>query len=402
MTPHRYSNGFLNFAHALDHLFMLIFPTAVLGMTGTFGLSYTELLPLAIGGFIAFGAGSIPAGWLGDHWSRYKMMLIFFFGTGLASIAVSLVQTPLQLATALTVLGAFAAIYHPVATAVLVVDPARVGRTLGVNGLFGNLGIAFSAFAAGALTELISWRAAFIVPGIVAIAAGVAYFLIVRDDRAASTTVKTSRPAIERAAMLRVFLIVLVSISCGGVIFQATTIAMPKLFDERLREFAATPLGIGTLVCGVYMIAAFAQAGVGPLIDRFAMRTVFVPIAVLQVPLLFLAGFAQGWAMLFAAVLMMLVVFGQIPVNDAMVARYTADSYRARAYAVRYLVSFGASAIALPLVALLRRLTGGFQEVFQVLAALALCTLVAALAFPQASRTRHKGSGENPIRTAAT
>ena len=54
----------INIGHALDHLLMLIFPTAVLAMSASFGRSYDQLLPLSIGGFIAFGAGSIPSGWL--------------------------------------------------------------------------------------------------------------------------------------------------------------------------------------------------------------------------------------------------------------------------------------------------------------------------------------------------
>jgi MFS family permease len=77
MTTSRRIRGFINIAHAIDHMFMLIFPTAVLGMIDAFGKSYGELLTLSIGGFVAFGAGSIPSGWLGDKWSRRNMLAIF-------------------------------------------------------------------------------------------------------------------------------------------------------------------------------------------------------------------------------------------------------------------------------------------------------------------------------------
>ena len=379
--------GFLNLAHALDHMFMLIFPMAVLGMSAAFDRPYAELLPLSLGGFIAFGAGALPAGWLGDHWSRYKMMVVFFLGTGLASIVVGLARTPVEIAAALTVLGGFAAIYHPVATALLVADPARVGRTLGVNGLFGNLGIAFSAFAAGALTDLVSWRAAFIVPGLAAIASGIAYLAFVRDPGVMPKATRTGGGGtIDRALMFRVFLILVVTISCGGVIFNATTVAMPKVFDERLGGLITTPLGIGVLTCFVYVIAAFAQVCVGPLIDRLEIRNVFIPVVAMQVPLLFLAGFTDGWPIMLVAVPMMLVVFGQVPINDALIARCTADAYRSRAYAVRYFVSFGASAVAVPLIAFLHAFAGGFQQVFEVLGALAMCMMLAALGFPRLKR----------------
>ena len=52
----------LNFGHTVDHLCMLIFPTALIAMATELGGTYGELLPLSLGGFIAFGAGSLPAG----------------------------------------------------------------------------------------------------------------------------------------------------------------------------------------------------------------------------------------------------------------------------------------------------------------------------------------------------
>lgn len=66
---------FINAAHVIDHMFMLIFPAAVLGMAGSFDLDYAGLIGLSLGGFIAFGACSLPAGWLGDTWSRRRMKI---------------------------------------------------------------------------------------------------------------------------------------------------------------------------------------------------------------------------------------------------------------------------------------------------------------------------------------
>jgi MFS family permease len=85
---------------------------------------------------------------------------------------------------------------------------------------------------------------------------------------------------------------------------------------------------------------------------------------------------------------MMFFVFGQIPINDAMVAKYTAEAWRARAYALRYVVSFGAAATAVPLIAGIHRSYGDFQPLFSVLAVLAALILAAALAFPGERATR--------------
>jgi MFS family permease len=373
----------LNIGHALDHLLMLIFPTVVLAMSAELGRGYADLLPLSLGGFIAFGACSIPAGWLADRWSRTGMMTMFFFGIGAASILTGLASGAVQIALGLTLIGVFAAIYHPVGIAMLVANRDNVGRVLGVNGVFGNVGVAFSALLAGALAATAGWRAAFIVPGAIAVAVGVAFAVVVRGTPAGAPVRKGGAAArLSRADLARVFAVLTVATACGGVIFNATTISMPKVFDERLTALTSSTLGVGILVCGVYLIAAMAQLCVGWWLDRRSLKSVFVPVVALQVPLLALAGTMDNYLMLATAVAMMFFVFGQIPINDAMIARYTAEEWRARAYAVRYVVSFGASALAVPLVAWIYKSSGDFRLLFYVLGTLAFVTFSAALLFP--------------------
>jgi len=381
MSSPRGMGLFLNLGHAFDHLLMLIFPTVVLAMSEELGRGYAELLPLSLGGFVAFGACSIPAGWLADRWSRFGMMAVFFFGIGGASILTGLAAGTAQIALGLTLIGVFAAIYHPVGIAMLVAHREDVGRVLGVNGVFGNAGVAFSALIAGALADTVGWRAAFIVPGAIAIAVGAAF---VRLPREAQGRAQAARPAarLSRADLARVFAILTVATACGGVIFNATTISMPKVFDERLAALTHSTLGIGILVCGVYLIAAMAQLCVGWWLDRHSLKSVFVPVVALQVPLFALAGTTESYFMLATAVAMMFFVFGQIPINDAMIARYTAEEWRARAYAVRYVVSFGASALAVPLVAWTYRSSGDFRLLYYALGVLAFVTFTAALLFP--------------------
>src|ERR1700712_3694645 len=122
--------GYINAAHFIDHYAMLIFAASVLVMGPVFGMSYAELLPYATPGFIAFGAGSLLTGWLGDRWSRRHMMAVFFLGIGTATILVGLVRTEWQLGAALLGVGLFASIYHPVGTAMIVSYADRLGREM--------------------------------------------------------------------------------------------------------------------------------------------------------------------------------------------------------------------------------------------------------------------------------
>src|SRR6187549_1911756 len=130
---------FVNAAHFIDHYAMLIFAAAVIIMGPALGMAYSELLPYATPGFVAFGAGSLITGWLGDRWSRRHMMVIFFVGIGASMIAVGFVQTPLQLGAVLLSIGLFASIYHPVGTAMIVSYADKLGREMGLNGVWGNL-----------------------------------------------------------------------------------------------------------------------------------------------------------------------------------------------------------------------------------------------------------------------
>ena len=382
MSNSRFLVAFINLGHLLDHLVMLVFPTVVIALGREWGRPYSELLPLALGGFIAFGAFAIPAGWLADHWSRYKMMALFFFGIGASLFITGFAQSSWQIALGLTLTGMFAAIYHPVGIAMLVAAPQSLGRALGWNGLWGNLGLAMAALAAGALMDLFGWRAAFFVPGIASILAGAAFLLLVPDPGPVKKKSKTIGLHLDGRTMARVFAILIIATACGGIIFNATTVAMPKVFDERLRDLTQTNFGIGVLVAFVYSVAAFAQVVVGTLIDRIEMRRLMISIALVQIPLLILAANSQGWVMLVAAVLMMLAVFGQIPINDAIVGKYCADEYRSRVYAARYVVTFCVAAVAVPLISRLHATPGGFSNVFLVLAALAVAILAAGLFFP--------------------
>ncbi len=388
MERSRRNELFLNVGHTLDHLFMLIFPTVVLAMAPEFGRPYSEMLPLALGGFIMFGAGSIPAGWLADRWSRRGMMVVFFVGIGVSSMLTGFARAAWQVAAGITLIGTFAAIYHPVGIAMLVSGRDKVGRVLGVNGVFGNLGVAFAALIAGALAHWLSWRAAFIVPGIASIAIGIGFAAAVPEIKiSAKAATGGPRQVFSRRLLARVFSILLVTTLCGGIIFNSTTVAMPKIFDEKLTALVDTTLGIGLLVSGVYVLAAMAQLVVGHLLDRGTIRSVLVPIVALQAPLLLVAAFFDNYLMLLIALAMMFFIFGQVPINDAMVAAYTDERWRARALAVRYVVSFGASALSVPLIALMHRYSSDFRYLFFVLAGMAAAMFCAALFMPsQASK----------------
>src|SRR5438876_7750954 len=187
------SIGFINWAHALDHYVMLIFPTVVIGLEIVYGRSYAELIALGTPAFLAFGVFSLPAGWLGDHWSRRNMMALFYVGCGLSLAAAGLAPNLIVLAIALFALGMFAAIYHPVGTAMLIAQATSRGRSLAFNGVCGNIGVSLAAGITAALIVAFGWRGAFLVPAVLCLVTAVVYPRFVPDDRHAAAA-RTSTP----------------------------------------------------------------------------------------------------------------------------------------------------------------------------------------------------------------
>src|SRR5438067_2966534 len=179
----RVSIGFINFAHALDHYVMLIFPMVVIALQVPYARPYSELIALGTASFVAFGVFSLPAGWLADRWSRRNMMAAFYIGCGLSLAGAALAPNLIALAVALFALGMFAAIYHPVGMAMLIETAETRGRTLALNGVCGNVGAALAAGITAALASWLGWRWAFMIPGLVCIVTGVLYLAMAPDDR---------------------------------------------------------------------------------------------------------------------------------------------------------------------------------------------------------------------------
>ena len=388
---------FLNVGHFLDHFFVLIFATASLRLMIEWEVSYSDLIPYGTLGFVAFGLGAIPAGWLADKWSRKGMMVVFFIGVGTSSLLASTATTPFQLAVFLTLIGMFAAIYHPVGLAMVVQGREKTGVPLAINGIFGNMGVASAALLTGFLVDASGWRSAYIVPGVISIALGVLYLVFIRTGEKGTTNVTvepsdSAQPDVPPNHLLvRTFGIILFTTAIGGLVFQSTTFALPKVFDERLAGFAGTATLVGSYAFLVFSVAAVAQLIVGYLVDRRSARTVLATVALLQAVFFLAMTHLQGIAALIVATAFMLVVFGQIPINDVLVGRIARSEWRSRAYALRYVVTFSIMASALPMIAWIHG-AWGFEALFGVLAVAALAIFAAALFLPGKKRVLHSPS----------
>lgn len=384
-TLSRRTVAFVNLAHALDHFVLLIFPTAVIAIAAERGLAYAELIGLSTGAFVAFGLFSLPAGWLADRLGRRNLLAVFFLGCGAACLGLAAATSPTPFALGLLVLGVFSSIYHPVGSAMLVTHAQRLGRELGINGVWGNLGAALASGVTALLAAAFGWRAGFVVPGLVCVTAGLAFLRLVPNDgdRRASgrkdgpTTIPVDRP-------LLLALVFAAAVVAGGMTFNVTTIALPKVIDERLG--LALPLAlVGSLATAVFGFGALTQLLVGRLVDRVPIPHLFLGLAALQPVGLGLAAVSSGLPMLAGLVLVMAAIYGQVIINDAMVARYVPPAYRAKAFGLRYFLGFATSGLAVPMIGLLHG-HGGFPLVLAAAGLFGAAIFISAVVFFLVSR----------------
>jgi MFS family permease len=373
--------AFVNIAHALDHYLLLIYPTAVIALAAQWQADYPTLIGLATGTYVAFGLFALPVGWIADRIGQRTLMAAFYLGCGAGCFGLASAASETALAVWLLVLGLFTAIYHPVGSALLVANARSLGRTLGINGVWGNLGAAAAPGMTGLLVATFGWQAGFIVPGVVCVMTGIAFLALVPPEvRGKASAGAKSRPAAETVARpVLLAVLFMAAVVAGGFTFNMTSITMPKVIDERL-DMTLPLVLTGSLTTIVLVFGAAAQLTMGRLVDRLPLPRLFAALAVLQPVGLGLAALSTGLPMLLGLVLATAAIFGQVVVNDAMVARYVPERLRSRAYGLRYFFGFTTSGFAVPMIAFLHD-ADGFPLVLGVAALFGLVIFGSALAF---------------------
>lgn len=389
MTAPRIRMLFLNLGHFVDHLFMLIFAKAAYDAGKAWGLGYDDMIVYGTPAAILFGAAAPISAQLADKYGRNPLIVVFFIGIGLAAIAASFAATPLQLGIGLAAIGIFASIYHPVGITMVIQGGGNVGWRLGVNGVWGNMGVAAAPLLTGFILASYDWRLAFIVPGVLSIGIGLAFWKFVRSGKAEAPPASAREKAM--VGMAPGWKRALVSLTLvtmgGGFVFGALIFLMPRLFEVKLNGITTDVAMTGLLAGAVYACAAFAQVIVGKIIDNRPIKPILVTIAGLQPVIIFCMAYQTDWMLFLVAFLAMAAVFGQIPITDAVLSRYVPDKWRAKVLSIKFMLNLTIGASVLPFASFMldRAPTDaeGFQTILLILAAAACLIVSAALILPR-------------------
>ena len=317
------------------------------------------------------------------------MMVVMFFGLGIASFIVGMAEGTTGILIGLTLMGTFAAIYHPVGIPWLMKNAENPSRALGLNGVFGSGGTAIAAITAGALSDYWTWRAAFMVPGALSFATGLAFLWAMRAGYIVEAeTDRKPQPQSSTGDMKRAFLVLAFTVVCTGMIFQSTSVSLPKIMDERLTSWLTgdggeiSAIGIGGFVSIAYACAAFAQIIGGELAERYNLKWVYLLSQLSQVPILLFAWASHSPMLIVLAALMVsLNVVGQ-PAENTLLGRYTPLAWRARVFGAKFVLTLGISSLGVMMVPVLHKWAGNLDYLFFIMAGFAGVAGVIAMLLP--------------------
>ena len=374
---------YINIGHFLDHFMMLIFAKAAFDAGRHFGLGYDEIIIYGTLGLFLFGAAAPLAGWLADKYSRSIIIIIYPFGVSLGAFLCFLSSSPIMLGFSIGVIGFFAAIFHPVGIAMLIRDSNKVGIRLGINGVWGNMGVAAAPVLTGFIILNSNWQLSFLVPSIICFIFGLAQLRGFKeiDIQEEKTKQKTSNGLVEGWKI--VLLSLTMTTLAGGFIFGSLTFLIPRIFEVNLSGISVDIAITGLLAGIVYAIASLSQVGVGYLIDRYSPKIILGFVGIGQIFLIYLSSLYIDYALFFVMLMAMFFVFGQVPITDAILVRYVDDQWRARILSVKFLINLCAGASVLPLVSLFLGYGYTFSDLLTILSCLAIFVVISAYMLPK-------------------
>ena len=374
---------YINIGHFLDHFMMLIFAKAAFDAGRHFGLSYDEIIIYGTLGLFLFGAAAPLAGWLADKYSRSLIIIIYPFGVSLGAFLCFLSSSPIMLGFSIGVIGFFAAIFHPVGIAMLIRDSNKVGIRLGVNGVWGNMGVAAAPVLTGFIILNSNWQLSFLVPSLICLIFGIAQLRGFKeiDIKEEKTKQKISNGLVDGWKI--VLLSLTMTTLAGGFIFGSLTFLIPRIFEVNLSGISVDIAITGLLAGIVYAIASLSQVGVGYLIDRYSPKIILGFVGIGQFFLIYLSSLYIDYALFFVMLMAMFFVFGQVPITDAILVRYVDDQWRARILSVKFLINLCAGASVLPLVSLFLGYGYTFSDLLTILSCLAIFVVISAYMLPK-------------------
>lgn len=343
----------------MSHFNMLVFPAIVLPLTKRLDMEMAGVLSISFWMYLLFGCTALPWGMIADRWGGKTLMRIYYAGAGLSGLAAAMwIDSTMGLTIALAALGLFSGIYHPTGLGLISKEINRVSVGMGINGMFGNLGLA----TAPLLTGVVNWfwgpKLAYLFLGSLNIFGLLllAIFPIYTSEHSGVTEKKESN------GLLWAFVVLLAAMMLGGLAYRAATVILPAYFELKNQAFVMWLSGlvqgdlsqnlVATSVTSlIFIIGMLGQYSGGWFAERFDPRygyLIFFGITALPGVLM---AFSGNWILIGLALLYFFFLLGMQPIENTLVAKYTPRRFHHSAFGTKFVLTFGVGALAVKIVA---------------------------------------------------
>ena len=348
------------------HMFAAFYFIIVLSLENKWNLSYDELIKLWSLGALLIGLGAIPFGWLSDRWSRSSLMVLMFIGMGLSSILCGFSSSSLGLFLGLTILGLSCSIYHPVGISWVVNSSEKKGKALGINGIFGGIGIGSGAFIAGFLLKYFNWNLTFIIPGLISVTVGLILLSFIYLNKISFKNTKSNFiKEINSSNNLVIIAAIMLCAMFGlGLTFQIMQTSLPKVFDIRLNDYSTFQIGITIGI--IYFISGLMTFIGGLLADNFSLKKIYIFGLAGQVPCFIAIAYFSGFPLIFVTLMAAMFNSSILPAENILLSKFTPEKHHGLIYGCKFIIVFCSGPIAVFSVAQIYKLTLEFTNLFLI------------------------------------
>jgi len=342
---------FLGSAHALTHAMMLSFPAILIPLMDELDLGLFGVGVLGNIGYLLFGVGALPAGFLSDRWGPRKMLFFFFAGACISCLAIFLSRGILTLAIGLLLSGASASLYHPAGLSYITRKVRSRGKALGYHGMAGNVGLAAAPVMAAWSAVNYGWRSIYIVLailfGIMAIVDCRSTFWDEGREREGldEDSGRTLSDGTERASLVVLYLMLILA----GFIYRGALTYLPTYLSSPTANGKGWDLTVsqaGSMTTFALLLGIVSQWIGGNLSQRIRLEYLGLLLILLALPFLFLMGHSGGVMLMAMTALFIFFYFCWQPVSNGLIAQYTHHSFRSLGFGLSFTLSFGAGSFA--------------------------------------------------------
>jgi MFS family permease len=330
--------------HLLNHSLTLIYPVIMIQLADQYaGVSLTILGLVGTIHYLLYGLGAFPAGWLTDRLGARRVLLIYFFGSVAAVIALIFAGDLTQLTIGLALLGLFCALYHPSGLTLISHSSPRISRHLGIHGIAGSIGLTLGPLIGGVVAAWFGWRAPFLFFGFLALLAGI-YLLLSPTEQAHPKS--TSHPQADRPTRIWPLILCYVVAIFMGLSHRGTLNFLPLYFAETFKGILEPVMVGGFLTALVLASGILGQFLGGIWGDRYARTRILIIVVALNIPLLVMVSAVKGYYVILVAMLWGIANFTYQPISNALISDFSNPRQRGTLFGFLHGLNFGIGALA--------------------------------------------------------